>query len=189
MKLRMLGLAAVLLAALGVTAGVAASPAAAVHAPRTTQQAVEAAPNPTFKHECTNFGDVVQGYRAGMCGDLINFVNSIGWPAIRSRGQFFCQRASDGVIVQCAGIDGHIVLEDLDDGENYIQLNWIKCGARLGEAACPAGRFSGLTHGFECNRNHDFQVTVSAEIWLPGSGSKTPHTSFRVTGRSLCPFV
>src|SRR5688500_2125273 len=64
-------------------------------------------------HRCQNFGQIVSGYKAGECSDIDRFVGSTGLVGFRGLGQGFCQRASDGVAVQCAGVSMTIIMENL----------------------------------------------------------------------------
>jgi hypothetical protein len=132
-----------------------------------THGAAAAAPETiiTGTHRCENFGgNSGAGFRAGHCADIDQFVNSIGLLAVRGQGQAFCQRVSDAVIVQCAGISQKITITNASTGET-ISSNPV-CG-RYGGSACPTGRFQNLSPGIYAYCSDTYYATVRTTIVLP----------------------
>lgn len=121
-------------------------------------------------HRCLNFGNFVDGYMAGHCASIDTFTNSEGKPAVRAQGQSFCQRTSNAVIVQCAAIIQEVKLYDSTTGVDSL-LAITRCGARIGHAPCPAGRFQNLSPGVYLYCNHRYWALISTTIYLPVSGS------------------
>jgi hypothetical protein len=164
--LRWQWLAAGLAAAAAIVA--IAVPSASAAGPSTPVAANDVGPTQTYGHTCENFGEAVQGYRAGHCIDFDLFRNSAGQVGIRAQTQAFCQRVSDGVVVQCASIDMSI---EINNDQGYLQQRFPKCGARIGHTPCPKGRFTVLTKGLLCDNARDYGIFIDTTISLPGSGA------------------
>jgi hypothetical protein len=165
---------AVLLAIVAVLATVStalAGPAAATPEDSPRTGTLVWSPAGVDEHKCVNFGSTVQGYRAGHCVEFQSFTNSAGKLAFRGGAQTFCQRASDGVIVRCAGINHTIAITDKTDQSS--ESVGFKCG-RFGSVACPTGRFSHLSPGLPCVFGHVYFATIASLVSLPVSGSNTP---------------
>ncbi|GIF78538.1 hypothetical protein Asi02nite_80560 [Asanoa siamensis] len=112
------------------------------------------------------------GYRAAHCAAVNEFTNSAGNVAYRGQGQAFCQRASDGVIVQCAGISQTIQIYDYATDRLSAESNF-RCGRYVNHnPACPAGRFQNVGVGMtrSCPGSEMYGVVLTTVI-LPGSGS------------------
>jgi len=125
-------------------------------------------------HGCTNFGATVDGYRGGMCTDVDLFINSGGDLAVRGRGQAFCQRASDEVIVQCAGIFQEIVIKRVV-GDSWDTITAFSlCGRYTTpwhDPPCPSGRLQDVTAAFYAECWETYFVDVQTYVRLPVSGS------------------
>jgi hypothetical protein len=120
-------------------------------------------------HVCENFGATVAGYRAGHCVDLFFYRWSDGSARVRAIGQAFCQRASDAVIVQCAGIVQTSGIYDLW-GRSFDPTT-VYCGRYVNhDPPCPAGRFQ--HHGAEIEGYCPAHgAVVRTTIILPVSGT------------------
>lgn len=120
-------------------------------------------------HICENFGVTVSGYRAGHCVDLYFYRWSDGSRRVMAVGQAFCQRASDGVIVQCAGVSQHSRVYAFPFGFSP----WIlaECGRYVNHnPPCPAGRFQwyGAESDGQCQGSF---AGVRTKVILPVSGA------------------
>jgi hypothetical protein len=134
-------------------------------------------------HNCQNFGGTSgAGYVAGHCADIDEFVNSLGYLALRGQGQAFCQRASDGVIVQCAGISQRVTITNLTTGET-IYANPV-CG-RYGGSACPAGRFQNLSPGIYEYCGDSYVATVRTTVVLPVDAQTSRSGDFNSIGITI----
>jgi hypothetical protein len=143
------------LIAVSVTVPVTASPASADIVPGT--------------HICENFGATVSGYRAGHCVDLFFYRWSNGSERVLAVGQAFCQRASDGVIVQCAGI----ALRTRVYAFPFGLKPWVlaECGRNVNHnPPCPAGRYQyyGAEWSGRCQGSF---AGVQTTVILPVSGT------------------
>lgn len=155
------GIAAVVaMTALALISGSAPANAAPLHKSALAPQSVIGG-----THACQNFGGASgAGYLAGHCADIDQFVNSLGYLAVRGQGQAFCQRSSDYAIVQCAGISQRITITNLSTGETTYSNP--TCG-RYGGSACPAGRFQNLSPGIYAYCGESYVATVRTTIVLP----------------------
>jgi hypothetical protein len=121
-------------------------------------------------HRCSNFGGTHSGYRAGHCADL-DVINNAGTDQIRSQGQSFCQRSSDGGIVQCAGLYQTVQIRNLSNGETAERT--IRCGRYTTpqhSPPCPSGRFQNLSWSIPVRCGHNYEAVVTTLADLPGSG-------------------
>ncbi|MGN9905933.1 hypothetical protein ACTMTJ_00100 [Phytohabitans sp. LJ34] len=122
-------------------------------------------------HVCENFGEVVSGYRAGQCVDVDYYVNSEGFGHFRARGQSFCQRVSDEVIVQCAGISQSTWMYDAPLNHLSEERN-VRCGRYTNhDPTCPTDRYQSFGHlafPYYCNVNY---AVVRSTVILPVSGT------------------
>lgn len=162
---RRTALATTLVVILAAVFAMSATPATA----QTDMGVLEVVPG---THNCENFGTTVSGYRAGHCVDLFRYQRNDGSYWILAVGQAFCQRSSDEVIVQCAGISQSSWARGNFLGEWTPEVN-VRCGRYTNpwhNPPCPTGRFQHWSA-----EQPDFcpfsQGKVRTTIALPVSGA------------------
>lgn len=130
-------------------------------------------------HQCQNFGNSVDNYRAGYCVDYDFYTAPDGVSAIRFRAQVFCQNSTTKAIVQCAGIYDRMQFGDFNT-QKETENSVFQCGREDGtlQQPCPRGRFEHSSHGLPYVCNHIYSSDsaytdpwpVIVELNLPASG-------------------
>jgi hypothetical protein len=122
-------------------------------------------------HRCQNFGSTNgSGNRAGHCADGYRTRNADGDFFVSAQGQAFCQRASNGQILQCGGIRQQLTIRNITLNESGRAVT-VTCGS-FGGGACPTGRFQNYSGSIRAFCNHAYEARVTTTVVLPGGGTR-----------------